>query len=97
MFNYFPHGSPAKLPGVTVRAGDWKLIRWFPATPEPVELHVLYNLRDDLGETKNLAEEMPDKVRELNALIDGFLRDTNALVPKPNPAYLPSAGVLGET
>jgi hypothetical protein len=30
---------------------------------------------------------MPTKVRELNALIDGFLRDTEALIPEPNPAY----------
>jgi hypothetical protein len=26
-------------------------------------------------------------VRELDLLIDGFLKDTGALVPKPNPDY----------
>ena len=47
----------------------------------------LYNLRDDLSETKNLAAQMPDEVKELDALIDGFLADTGALIPKPNPNY----------
>ncbi len=38
-----------------VRSGDWKLIRWFgvPTGDEP--RYELYNLRDDLGESKNLA------------------------------------------
>lgn len=90
MFTYFPHGHPA--PGVTVRVGDWKLIRWFEKGPDAPDLHELYNLRDDLSETKNLASAMPDKVAELDARIDGFLKDTGALVPKPNPNYKPTAG-----
>ena len=90
-FNYFPHGGPAKPPGVTVRAGDWKLIRWFETGPNYPSLLELYNLHDDLGEQKNLAAQFPDKVRELDTLIDGFLEDTGAVVPKPNPAYRPTA------
>lgn len=91
VFNYFPMGGPAKPGGVWVRQGDWKLIRWFETGPDYPEIHELYHLGDDLGETKNLAGQEPDKVRELDALIDGFLRDTDALVPKPNPAYRPAA------
>jgi hypothetical protein len=30
-------------------------------------------------------------VKELNSLIDGFLRDTGATYPRPNPAYRPAA------
>jgi arylsulfatase A-like enzyme len=92
MFNYFPHGGPTKPPGVTVRQGDWKLIRWYLTGPEYPELIELYNLKDDLGETTNVAAANSDKVRELNALIDGFLRDTNALVPMPNPDFVPGSG-----
>jgi hypothetical protein len=29
-------------------------------------------------------------VKELDALMDGFLRETGALVPKPNPAFRPA-------
>nr|MDQ3623563.1 N-acetylgalactosamine 6-sulfate sulfatase [Verrucomicrobiota bacterium] len=66
-----------------VRAGDWKLIRWFdPAAPRE-----LYDLRADLGETKNLAGAQAGKVKELDALIDTFLATTGALFPRPNPAF----------
>ncbi|MBI5691340.1 MAG: sulfatase [Verrucomicrobia bacterium] len=80
-FNYFPHARNSG--GVSVRAGDWKLIRWF----DPQAPRELYHLREDLGEARNLAETQPARVRELDALIDGFLRDTGALAPVPNPAY----------
>ena len=90
-FNYFPHGNVAKPPGVTVRAGDWKLIRWFETSPAFPSRHELYNLREDLGESKNLAAAMPAKVKELDALMDAFLKDTGATYPKPNPAYRPGA------
>jgi arylsulfatase A-like enzyme len=87
VFNYFPHGGPAKLPGVTVRSGNWKLIRWFAVNAEHPTTHELYDLSMDIGESRNLAEQHPDVVQQLDALIDDFLRETNAAIPKPNPAY----------
>jgi arylsulfatase A-like enzyme len=89
-FTWFPH----LVPGVAVRKGDWKLIRRFEERPSEYEgLFELFNLKDDLGETKNLAAAMPDKVKELDALIDAFVKETGALYPKPNPAYKPQAAV----
>lgn len=91
LFNYFPHSAGNKPAGVTVRRGDWKLIRWWNTNsmfPDPLEL---YNLRDDIGETSNLSAKFPELVEELDALIDGFLNSTGATYPKPNPAYNPSA------
>ena len=82
-FTWFPHLVPA----VSVRQGDFKLIRRFePHTtyPDTVEL---YNLEDDIGETRNLAGNMQKKVNELQRLIDGFVKETGALYPRPNPAY----------
>ena len=90
-FNYFPHGGPAKPPGVTVRVGDWKLIRWFETGPKQPEKFELYNLRDDIGETKNLAGAHAARVQTMDALIDRFLADTGAMQPRPNPAYRPDA------
>ena len=89
-FNYFPHGrSPGRAGGVWVRRGDWKLFRWFGLAAHDPELYELYNLRDDLGETKNLATAQPALVKELDALIEAFLIDTGATYPRPNPAYKP--------
>ncbi len=87
-FIWFPH----LVPGVSVRQGDWKMIRRFTERPEDYEgVHELFNLKEDLGETKNLATQMPDKVKALDKLIDAFVRDTGALYPKPNPDYKPKA------
>jgi len=91
IFCHFPHYIPAtgNLPSTSVRKGDWKLIRLYGEGPDRSDSHELYNLVDDIGETTNRADEMPDMVRELDALIDGFLADTEALVPFKNPAYAP--------
>ncbi len=81
-FTWFPH----LVPGVVVRQGPWKLIRRFEERPDEYEgLHELFNLDDDLTEATNLARKHPEKVAELNKLIDQFLRETNALTPKRIP------------
>lgn len=82
-FTWFPH----LIPAVSVRQGDWKLIRRFEPHPKYPEVRELYNLKQDLGESRNLAEEMPEKVKQLDALIDQFVKETGALYPKPNPDY----------
>lgn len=92
-FCHFPHSTPASggLASTWVRVGDWKLIRFYALNDDQTDLLELYNLREDLSETKNLAAQDPAKARELNALIDGFLKDTAAVVPRKNPAYDPKA------
>jgi arylsulfatase len=45
-----------------IRAGDWKLVALAKGGWE------LYDLARDRGESRNLAAEMPDKVRELEAM-----------------------------
>lgn len=86
-FTWFPH----LIPAVSVRAGDWKLIRRFEPHPKYPETLELYNLKEDIGETSNLASTMPDRVIELNALIDQFVKETGALYPMPNPNFNPNA------
>jgi arylsulfatase A-like enzyme len=89
IFTFFPHNTPAssQLPACAVRRGDWKLIRYFHDGPKQEHRHELYNLRDDLGETEDQAAAQPTLVKELDALIEGFLKETGAVVPGPNPAY----------
>ncbi len=93
-FCHFPHGSEAQaqnipgfFPGTYVRKGDWKLIRFYGHNDDGSDRLELYNLQDDVGESKNLAAEKPDIARELNGLITGFLRETEAVVPIRNPSY----------
>ena len=93
VFCYFPHYTPATgaLPAAWVRRGDWKLIRFFCDTTNQADRLALYNLKDDIGETRNLAADRLGIARELNVQIDGFLASTGAIVPTRTPDYDPAA------
>ena len=93
LYCFFPHYTPAtgNVPGTWVHKGDWKLIRFHHDGEDQADRFELYNLKDDLGETKNLAATMPDRVKALNALIEQHLKDTGALVPVKNPRFDPQA------
>ena len=67
--------------------GDWKLIEFF----EDGKLE-LYNLKNDLSETTDLAKKMPAKTKELHAAMLKWRKATNAPVPTgKNPLYDPKA------
>ena len=83
IFWHFPHyRGRGVVPYSIVRAGDWKLIKRY----EGKEFE-LFNLRQDLSERNDLAQAMPEKVRELDARLRQWLGHTNAKLPKPNPNY----------
>jgi arylsulfatase A-like enzyme len=92
-FTYFPHepGVPDWLPpAVVAHSGDWKLIRIFHGGEHGAHRHLLFNLRDDLGERNNLAAKEPARVKQFDALIEKFLTDTKAVVPIANPKFDPA-------
>ena len=93
VFQYFPHNPavPDWLPpAVSVHLDDWKLIRIFHGGEQGAHRHLLFNLRRDLGEKHNLAAQEPERVRQLDAMIETFLANTKAVVPVRNPAFDPS-------
>lgn len=71
---------------MAIRAGDYKLVRYdgnadtlTGARGQPVSAPKLYNLSADIGETKDLSAEMPDKAKELQAKWDAW----NATLVQP--------------
>lgn len=93
IFTYFPHQTrvPDWLPpSVSVHAGDWKLIRFFHGESPGKHSYKLFNLENDIGEQINLATDNPAQVQELDMLISEFLKETNAVVPLPNPRFDPA-------
>jgi len=48
------------LAAVSVHQGNWKLIRRFEPHSKYPEVRELYNLKEDIAETNNLASRMPD-------------------------------------
>jgi len=83
LYWFYPHYSnQGGRPGAAIRAGEWKLIRWFE--DDSAEL---YNLTADPGETKNLAAEKPQVAAELRSKLDRWLDARYVTLPAPNPKY----------
>lgn len=83
LFWHYPHYHEGDAPYSAVRLGDWKLIEFF----ENNSLE-LYNLKDDISESNNLALINPQKAKELKKLLDKWRKITNAQMPAPNPNYI---------
>jgi arylsulfatase A-like enzyme len=84
IFWHFPHYRGEIMPYSIVRTGDWKLIKRYEGTR-----FELYNLEEDLGEERDLADRFPDRVEELDGRLEAWLKDTGAKVPRVNPDYRP--------
>ena len=70
------HGS-AWRPGAAVRAGDYKLIKFYETN------HIeLYNLAEDISETNDLAKKVPEKTAELHKLLLDWQKATGAKMPQ---------------
>jgi arylsulfatase A-like enzyme len=90
VYTYFPHhpGVPDVVPpSVAIREGDWKLIRIFHDRPDQTHRYELYNLKQDIGERRNLTTSQSKRVARMDTLIETFLKNTRAIRPLPNPNY----------
>ena len=77
LFWHFPHYRYEEVtPYSIVRSGYWKLIHYYEDDTDE-----LYNLKDDIAETRNVAARLPKKRQELRGKLDGFLERTGAKVP----------------
>jgi len=86
LYWHYPHFSnQGGMPGAAVRQGDWKLIRFYEN-----ERMELYNLKDDPGETSDLAARRRGKVAEMRGMLDRWLRAVDATMCPPNPDYVPA-------
>jgi hypothetical protein len=65
-----------------VRVGNFKLIEWYEDSR--VEL---YDLKNDLGEQRDLARENPSQAARLSALLRGWRKQVGAQMPVLNPDY----------
>jgi len=83
LFWHYPHyGNQGGTPGSSVRHGDHKLIEFF----EDGRLE-LYNLREDIGEQRDLSDAEPRRVAELHDRLAAWRREVEALIPERNPAW----------
>jgi len=80
---YYPHYSPqASMPGYAIRKGDYKLVEHY----DPVKTE-LFNLNNDLSETRDLSKLMPDKVEEMKIAFKSWLNNMHTIEHTLNPDY----------
>ncbi len=81
LFWHYPHYSnQGGEPGSAIRDGAWKLIEFHQDGR-----HELYNLDDDVPESRNLIAKEPAIAERLAARLGGWLRASGAIVPRRNP------------
>jgi len=94
LYWHFPHCYD-QPPYSAVREGEWKLIYFYHD-----QRHELYNLAEDLGETRNLYEQRPDISARLATTLRDFLVEVNAHIPSlkqtGKPVSLPGGSQYNE-
>ncbi|MCI0331878.1 MAG: sulfatase [Planctomycetes bacterium] len=82
LYFHYPHYYPTTTPVSAIRAGDWKLLEYHE--DNRIEL---YNLRDDLGEAKDLAANQREKAQDLRARLADWRTAVGAKLPTRNPDF----------
>lgn len=83
LFWHYPHFSnQLGRPAGSVRVGDYKLVELY----ETGKLE-LYNLKNDLSESDDLATKMSEKTEEMHSLLVNWRKEVKAQLPVPNPEY----------
>ncbi|MDO6603940.1 sulfatase [Arenibacter palladensis] len=80
LFWHYPNEWGPSGPGIgassSTRVGDWKFIYYY--NDSSMEL---FNIKEDIGETRNLVTEQPEKARELAKILSDYLRKVEAQIP----------------
>ncbi len=79
LFFHFPHfrGNVKVWPHGIMREGDWKLIEYYT-----LDKKLLFNLKDDIGETKDRSTAFPDVVQRMSQKLYEHLKAVDAEMPK---------------
>jgi arylsulfatase A len=89
LFWHYPHYQHYQQGGATpygaIRQGDYKLIEFY--ADGALEL---YNIAEDIGEERNLAEPMAEQASQMKVELHAWLKSVDAQMPTKNPAYDPS-------
>ncbi len=70
-WTYPHHHGSGHSPSNAIRQGDWKLVHL-----TDTDKHELYNLKNDLGESEDIAEKNPEIVNELSRQLKQWVEST---------------------
>lgn len=82
LYWHFPHHRDIeKSMAAAMRKDRWKLIREFESGT-----YSLYDLKSDIAEENDLADQYPDKVADMRDQLNQWLENIKANMPQPNAA-----------
>jgi arylsulfatase A-like enzyme len=83
LFWHYPHyPNQGANPASAIRLGDFKLIHDLE-----LDSYQLYNLKSDIGETKNLATTLPEKTAALKTMLSNWVTKNYNKKLEPNPKW----------
>ncbi|GAA5508706.1 sulfatase [Novipirellula caenicola] len=83
LFWHYPHyGNQGGEPSSIIRSKDWKLIHYYEDGRNE-----LYNLANDESEQTDVATKHPERVAEMSKRLEGWLAETGAKIPQPDPRF----------
>jgi arylsulfatase A-like enzyme len=85
-FWHFPHyTNQGSRPSGAMRDGPWMMVEYYD--DQQAEL---YDLRQDLGESRDLAPSRPQRVDQMRAALAAWRREVHAQGNTPNPDFDPA-------
>ena len=89
---HFPHYDKDEIgPASAIIYQNWKMIRVFET-----EQRFLFDLFNDVGEQRDLAQANPNVVLALDNRMMDYLHAVNAGMPKPNPGFVEGGEKSGD-
>jgi arylsulfatase A-like enzyme len=87
LYFHWPHYQHQKRskPDSTIVLDGWKLHYWW----ETGEVS-LFHLAEDLAESRDLAEQQPERAKAMKDKLMAYLSSIKAQLPKPNPTFDPA-------
>ncbi len=83
LFWHYPHyGNQGGQPASWMLRDGWKLIHRYERSADE-----LFHLPSDISEAHDRAQECPERVAALRAELEGWQREVEAKLPKPNPEW----------
>ncbi|MFO0878330.1 MAG: sulfatase-like hydrolase/transferase [Gemmataceae bacterium] len=85
LYWHYPHyANQGSRPSGAIRTGRYKMIEFYGE-----QRRELFDLQASVGEGRNLAQEKPLVVKELAERLARWRKEVGAVMPTPNPDYLP--------
>ncbi|MES2793758.1 MAG: sulfatase-like hydrolase/transferase [Planctomycetota bacterium] len=86
LFWHYPHyANQGSRPSAAIRSGNFKLIEYYETGRRE-----LFNVAQDLGESRNLSAEQPAVVEELAQKLDAWRKQVAAQMMTANADYVPN-------